>query len=211
MCWCDQTKQEKKGRDRRFRAIEVREPWIPQTGEMNALTKLGLNMAQLTNPTVADRVAVAEQIAAMGQAGVTKASAGISASAAATDTTTAREVGGDFDQDMFLRLLMEQMRNQDPLEPMDNADMIAQLAQFTSLEQMNNLNESFETLSQNFNQLNFISAGALLGRYVGGIDAAGGAIEGIVEGVFLENSIVYVVIDGHAVPLGNVVAMGQEP
>ena len=47
---------------------------------------------------------------------------------------------GALDKDTFLKLLVEQMRYQDPLAPTDNAQMIAQLAQFSSLEQMNNLN-----------------------------------------------------------------------
>ncbi len=50
---------------------------------------------------------------------------------------------GGLGKDEFLHLLTTQMRNQDPTSPMDNTDMIAQLAQFSALEQMNNLNSEF--------------------------------------------------------------------
>ena len=43
----------------------------------------------------------------------------------------------------FLKLMMMQMQNQDPLNPMDNQAMLSQMAQFTSLEQMSNLNSAF--------------------------------------------------------------------
>jgi flagellar basal-body rod modification protein FlgD len=51
--------------------------------------------------------------------------------------------GGFLGKDEFMLLLTTQMRHQDPLEPMDSTAMIAQLAQFSALEQMQNLNESF--------------------------------------------------------------------
>ncbi len=46
-------------------------------------------------------------------------------------------------KDTFLNLLVTQMQHQDPLEPTKNEDFLAQMAQFSALEQMNNLNKSF--------------------------------------------------------------------
>ena len=48
-------------------------------------------------------------------------------------------------RDEFLKLLVAQLRNQDPLNPMDGKDMAAQLAQFSSVEQLLKLNDSFDT------------------------------------------------------------------
>ncbi len=45
----------------------------------------------------------------------------------------------ELDKDAFIQLLVTQMKYQDPLEPMDNSQMLAQLAQFTALEQMMNV------------------------------------------------------------------------
>ncbi|MCC6143159.1 MAG: hypothetical protein IT368_05065 [Candidatus Hydrogenedentes bacterium] len=121
-------------------------------------------------------------------------------------------------RDAFLELLMEQIRNQDPLEPMDNSDMVAQLAQFSSLEQINNLADGFQTLSNrmealtgNVDQLNFITAQGLLNRYVTGVDANGEVIEGRVDSVYLSGSIVVLNINGEKLPMTNVISVGEAP
>lgn len=54
----------------------------------------------------------------------------------------------DLDKDAFLRLLTTQLANQDPLNPIEDREFIAQLAQFSSLEQMQNLNKNVEKLSE---------------------------------------------------------------
>ncbi|MCL1843930.1 MAG: hypothetical protein FWF79_08960 [Defluviitaleaceae bacterium] len=55
-----------------------------------------------------------------------------------------REPNNDLDRNAFLNLLITQLRHQDPLNPMDDRDFIAQMAQFSALEQMMNLNATFE-------------------------------------------------------------------
>ena len=55
-------------------------------------------------------------------------------------TTKVNEPGGELGKDAFLQLLVTQMQYQDPLDPQDNSEYIAQLAQFSALEQMSNLN-----------------------------------------------------------------------
>ena len=52
----------------------------------------------------------------------------------------------DLDKMAFLRLLTTQLANQDPLNPMEDREFIAQLAQFSALEQMQNLNKTAENL-----------------------------------------------------------------
>ena len=47
-------------------------------------------------------------------------------------------------KDAFLQLLVNQLRNQDPLNPVNDKEFLAQMAQFSTLEQMQNLNQSFE-------------------------------------------------------------------
>lgn len=48
----------------------------------------------------------------------------------------------DMDRDAFFKLLITQLKNQDPLKPMEDKEFVAQMAQFSSLEQMNNMNEN---------------------------------------------------------------------
>lgn len=50
----------------------------------------------------------------------------------------------DLGQDAFLKLMMTQLSHQDPLSPMDNQEMIAQMAQFSSVEQMGYMNEGMQ-------------------------------------------------------------------
>lgn len=57
-------------------------------------------------------------------------------------------------KDAFLQLLVAQMRYQDPLNPAEGTEYMSQLAQFSSLEQMTNLNETMSTLSNSVSGIN---------------------------------------------------------
>ena len=62
-----------------------------------------------------------------------------------TNTLPKKRTGGsDLSKDAFLRLLTTQLRYQNPLEPTNDEEFLAQMAQFTALEQMNNLNSAFQ-------------------------------------------------------------------
>jgi len=63
----------------------------------------------------------------------------IESSSKKTETRNTGELG----KDDFLKLLVTQLRYQDPLEPMEDKEFISQMAQFSSLEQMQNLNKFF--------------------------------------------------------------------
>lgn len=65
------------------------------------------------------------------------------------DPSKMRRVGGnELDKDAFLKLMLTQMKNQDPTNPLQSHEMAAQLAQFTSLEQLFNINESLGDLKK---------------------------------------------------------------
>lgn len=57
-----------------------------------------------------------------------------------------REVNNQLGKDEFLKILIVQLQNQDPLRPMEDKDFIAQMAQFSTLEQMQNMGKDFESL-----------------------------------------------------------------
>src|SRR3979411_2237468 len=63
----------------------------------------------------------------------------------------------------FLKLLMAQLQNQDPMKPMDDTQMIAQMAQFSALEASQQLNATMQTSN---NMQTVLQAGALLGKYI---------------------------------------------
>jgi len=66
----------------------------------------------------------------------------VSVAAAATPGSSGRSLG----QDAFLSLLVTQLQHQDPTQPQDDAQFIAQLAQFSSLEQMQQMNQTLSMI-----------------------------------------------------------------
>lgn len=75
---------------------------------------------------------------------------GVTYNAAAYEASQTKEVkkNDDLGKDAFLQLLVTQLKNQDPLEPQDNSSYIAELAQFSSLEQMTNVASNLEDLGK---------------------------------------------------------------
>lgn len=120
-------------------------------------------------------------------------------------------------QDAFLQLLISQMRNQDPLEPTSNDQFIAQLAQFSSLEEMEEVNENLLGLAvlQQSNALmsQLTDSSALIGRSVAYTHPVSGAdAVGTVTSVKIEDGIAVLRIEGEDVPLVNVTEVtGDEP
>ena len=95
-------------------------------------------------------------------------------SIAVNGRTASQELG----KDDFLKLLLAQLSNQDPTSPMENTQFIAQMAQFSSLEQMTNMSTEFTKLA---NMLNSSEAVNVIGKTVD-IDVAGQLVSGVVDG-----------------------------
>lgn len=81
-------------------------------------------------------------------------------------------------QNTFLTLLITQLKNQDPMNPQDSGQFVAQLASFSSLEQMTQLNKSMETVLEN-------SVTGLIGKTVTVADSTtqSGFSQGVVNGI----------------------------
>ena len=80
-----------------------------------------------------------------------------------------RAVGkNQLDKDSFLKLMLAQMKHQDPTNPMQSHEMAAQLAQFTSLEQLNNINTTLEQMKNAQNPNSNYQTLALIGKKVSG-------------------------------------------
>jgi flagellar basal-body rod modification protein FlgD len=192
---------------------------------MNALVGIRGNATGLLSPTTVERAQVAQKLAETAAARIPGAAlASASATAARADANPvaaagtesgssgpARAVNNELGKDAFLQLLVLQLQNQDPLEPVDNANMLAQLAQFSALEGQQNLNDNFTNLAGNIDQLNFISASQLLGKSVQGVDVNGTLREGIVEGVHLDGSIVLLTVDGELMAMTGILSIDTEP
>jgi flagellar basal-body rod modification protein FlgD len=68
--------------------------------------------------------------------------------------------------DRFMKLLVAQMKNQDPLNPMDNAQVTSQMAQINTVSGIEKLNSTVQGLSGQFSQLQTMQSAALVGRNV---------------------------------------------
>ena len=79
-----------------------------------------------------------------------------------TQTAQAKLLG----KDDFMKLLLAQLKNQDPLNPMDGTDFTAQLAQFSSLEQLSNLNTELKVQSVNQMTLGYAQSVNMIGKEV---------------------------------------------
>ncbi|GAB7388222.1 hypothetical protein BSNK01_20590 [Bacillaceae bacterium] len=123
-------------------------------------------------------------------------------------------------KDDFLKLLVTQLKNQDPLQPMNDREYIAQMTQFSSLEQLTNLNARFEELNKNVSDLHnmmktFVQAQAGLGFYsqminkeVSWIDPETQATaSGIVQGVLLKDKQYYYLIDDKEIRVEDVISV----
>jgi len=69
-------------------------------------------------------------------------------------------------KDAFLTMLVTQMKNQDPLNPVENTEFTAQLAQFSSLEQMFNINDNLKNIQMSQSSLNNTQAINIIGKEV---------------------------------------------
>lgn len=124
-------------------------------------------------------------------------------------------------KDAFLQLLVSQLRNQDPLNPVNDKEFLAQMAQFSSLEQMQNLNENFETgiaglaetidgglydnfmalssinnnliMQQNFQAMNLVGKGIIAVIKAHGEEET---LEGVVQRVSFKDGRVHMEVDG---------------
>ncbi len=106
------------------------------------------------------------------------------------------------DRSAFLRLLVTELTYQDPINPVDDKDFIAQLAQFSSLEAMEGMSVGFENLSRSSQWVYAIS---LIGKHVSGIDENGNEVSGIVTSAKIKDkSIVVSLNDGTSIDLNTI-------
>ena len=67
-----------------------------------------------------------------------------------TNNAITNAAGGTMGKDQFVQLLVTEMKNQDPMNPMDGKDLAAQLAQFSSVEQLMNINTKLDNFTTMF-------------------------------------------------------------
>lgn len=117
---------------------------------------------------------------------------------------TAKKKENSLGKDDFLKILMTQLQNQDPTQPLQDREFIAQMAQFTSVEQLTNMANEMKALRQSIG-----SASSLIGKSVSWEEKAQNSEEtitksGVVESILYKQGVQYVQVEGVEVPLDQI-------
>ncbi|HPT84195.1 MAG TPA: flagellar hook assembly protein FlgD [Limnochordia bacterium] len=113
-------------------------------------------------------------------------------------------------KDDFLKLLITQLKYQDPVNPVDDKEFIAQLAQFSSLEQMQNLNTNLSEMMLAQQKLSALGqAMQMMGKEVELFTKEGESLFGTVTGVQFRNGWPEIVVNGKLYDFTEVVAIRE--
>ncbi|WP_442600942.1 flagellar hook capping FlgD N-terminal domain-containing protein [Paenibacillus sp. KN14-4R] len=115
-----------------------------------------------------------------------------------------KEPGSVLGKDDFLKLLITQLQNQDAMQPMQDKEFIAQMAQFTSVEQLGNMTSELKLLRQSLG-----SASSLIGKSVTWMnkDEKGELTpkSGVVDSILIRGGVQYASVKGEEIPLDKVI------
>lgn len=125
-------------------------------------------------------------------------------------------------KDDFLKLLITELKYQDPTNPMDNYEYISQMSTFSSLEQMQNLNSTMNGVANTLNgtlmpSLLLQQSSSMIGKEVSYTSTTTGTdgktetkeLSGVVESVSMKDGNLYYVIDGKNVEASKVTKMAE--
>jgi flagellar basal-body rod modification protein FlgD len=120
--------------------------------------------------------------------------------AASNVEKAAKTNGSELGKDQFLKILITQLKNQDPMQPMQDKEFIAQMAQFTSVEQLTNMASEMKSLRESLGM-----ASGLIGKSISwtSTDSGGNSYqnEGVVDAITFKDGKQYANVDGVQVSL----------
>ncbi|WP_083035431.1 flagellar hook assembly protein FlgD [Sporosarcina ureae] len=127
-----------------------------------------------------------------------------------------RKTGPDtMGKDAFMKILIAQMANQDPTNPMKDTEFVAQMAQFSSLEQTMNLAKAFEKFADSQNQSQLIQYNSFVGKEIRWHEVSDKQGEdnqpiinegtGIIQSIkYIDGSVIFTMADGKELSPGNI-------
>jgi flagellar basal-body rod modification protein FlgD len=119
----------------------------------------------------------------------------------------ARKPAKELGKDQFLQILVTQLRNQDPMQPMQDKEFIAQMAQFSSLEQMMNMSKGMTSLRQSAGM-----SAALIGKEVSWVETKDTGVvnhSGIVNSIIWRDGKQYVKVNNVEVLMDNILSISE--
>lgn len=123
-----------------------------------------------------------------------------------TDNTIKTQQKNQVDKDLFLRILTTQLRNQDPTQPMEDREFVAQMAQFSTLEQISNLNQSFNQF-MNSRQGDISQFSTMINKEVSWTNEEIGQEEtGVVIGIVKKDNQFYYQVNEQEIPVETIIS-----
>ena len=126
-----------------------------------------------------------------------------SAGSAATASSSAAGVNSlqSLTVNDFTQMLVTELQNQDPTQPMSNTDLMNQVSQIQSIESNQQLTSTLQSVALG---QSIASAGSLIGATVSGTDAKGQTVNGMVNSVSISNGSAILNVGSSTLPLNNV-------
>ncbi|OAB41338.1 flagellar hook capping FlgD N-terminal domain-containing protein [Paenibacillus glacialis] len=115
--------------------------------------------------------------------------------------TASKKDASTMGKDQFLKIMMAQLKNQDPMQPLEDKEFIAQMAQFTSVEQLMNISGQLTTLNQSLG-----SVSGLIGKDISWVskETSGTTSEvktGTVSSIVVRDGVQYATVGKEAIPV----------
>jgi flagellar basal-body rod modification protein FlgD len=111
-------------------------------------------------------------------------------------------------KDQFLKIMITQLQNQDPMQPLEDKEFIAQMAQFTSVEQLMNISSQLTTLNQSLG-----SVSGLIGKEISWIDSSDNStseiLKGTVNSIVIRDGVQYATVGETAIPVNLILEIGN--
>lgn len=143
----------------------------------------------------------ASSITAMQSASNLAAQNAHSASSAGSTSAGSTDAFSNISSNDFLRMMIAQLQNQDPMNPMDDSQLLQQISQIRDIQASTELTSTLGNLGVG---QNLASASALISKKVTALDNSGNAISGIVQSVSMQDGKPQLVINGSNVSLSNI-------
>lgn len=118
--------------------------------------------------------------------------------------TPTKELG----KDQFLQILVTQLRNQDPMQPLQDKEFIAQMAQFSSLEQMMNVSKEMSALRQSAGMV-----AGLIGKEISWVETSDDGVasnkNGVVDSIVWRDGVQFAKVQNSEVKIGEITSISE--
>lgn len=131
------------------------------------------------------------------------ATSGSSASSSSSNSANNKNLTGfaALTSQDFLKMLITELQNQDPTQPVSNSELLQQLSQMQALQSNVELNSTLTNLS---NDQQISSGASFLGKVVSGTDGNNNPVSGVADSVFLQNGTLMIGVGSSAMSIANV-------